>query len=298
MKIDAQFQEFLWSLLICVATVMFVWAMQTEEDDLEGDSFRAMAGKKKAQRGLVFRLLYPFILILGDIIAPLPLGQKRALVKKKLVQAGVPGGLTADQFLATYVIGVVVGGLVGAYIDSELATAPMFMIVIGFVGFLYPGMWLDGTIQKRRRRIFRDLPDLLDILRLAVEAGLDMTSAMKVVLERGQDGPLKFELEEIEREISLGRTRQEAFRSFADRLAMTEINSFVLALIQADQLGASVGPILKVQSEMARTRRWQLAETLVNKMPMKMLGPLVTLIFPSSFIILFTPLLIQWMQAK
>ena len=277
--------------------MMFVFAMQVE-DDLEGDAFAAMAGKRKRQRGLVLRLLYPLILILGDVIAPLPLGKRRDEARKKLIQAGVPGGLNVDQFFACYVIGTVIGALVGSYIDLELKTTPMFLIVLGFIGFLYPGMWLSGTIQKRRRKIFRDLPDLLDILRLAVEAGLDMSSAMKVVLERGQDGPLKFELEEIEREISLGRTRQEAFRSFADRLAMTEIKSFVLALIQADQLGASVGPILKVQSEMARTRRWQLAEALVNKMPMKMLGPLVTLIFPSSFIILFTPLLIQWMQAK
>jgi tight adherence protein C len=79
---------------------------------------------------------------------------------------------------------------------------------------------------------------------------------------------------------------------------MTEINAFVLALLQAEQLGASVGPVLKAQGEMARTRRWQLAEVLVNKMPMKMLGPLVVFIFPSSFIILFTPLLIQWFNSK
>ena len=277
---------------------MFVWAMQESDDLLADDSYQAIAGRRKERRGIFLKIFFPLIVTLGEVMAVLPIAKRREIAKKKLIQAGIPGGLSVDQFLATYVIGTGVGGLVGAYIDSELATSPMFLIVLGFVGFLYPGMYVNGTIQKRRRRIFRDLPDLLDILRLAVEAGLDMTSAMKVVLERGQQGPLRDELEEIEREISLGRTRQEAFRSFADRLAMTEINSFVLALIQADQLGASVGPILRVQSEMARTRRWQLAEALVNKMPMKMLGPLVTLIFPSSFIILFTPLLIQWMQAK
>lgn len=277
---------------------MFVWAMQEDDELIPGDSYQSIAGRRKKNRGIFLKIFYPLIAILGDFFSAMPLGRRRENLKKKLIQAGIPGGLTVDQYFATYVVATAIGFLVGTYIDSELATAPMFLIVLGFVGFLYPGMWLNGTIQKRRRRIFRDLPDLLDILRLAVEAGLDMTSAMKVVLERGQEGPLRQELEEIEREISLGRTRQEAFRSFADRLAMTEINSFVLALIQADQLGASVGPILRVQSEMARTRRWQLAEALVNKMPMKMLGPLVTLIFPSSFIILFTPLLIQWMQAK
>lgn len=296
MKIDVQFQQFLWSLLVCVATIMFVFAMLADEST--DDALDAIAGKRKKNRSLFLRIFFPLILVLSEFISLLPLGARRESLKKKLIQAGVPGGLNVDQFYATYVISTVLGVLVGFYIDAETNLAPMLTVVLGFIGFLYPGMWLNGLIQKRRRRIFRDLPDLLDILRLAVEAGLDMNSAMKVVLERGQEGPLRDELEEIEREMSLGRTRSEAFRSFAERLGMTEINSFVLALIQADQLGASVGPILKVQSEMARTRRWQLAETLVNKMPMKMLGPLVTLIFPSSFIILFTPLLIQWMQAK
>ena len=90
--------------------------------------------------------------------------------------------------------------------------------------------------------------------------------------------------------------RQEALREFAERISMSEINAFVLALIQADQLGASIAPVLRAQSEMARKRRWQLAEELVNKLPMKMLGPLVVFIFPASFIILFTPLLIQYLQ--
>jgi len=130
-----------------------------------------------------------------------------------------------------------------------------------------------------------------------VDAGLDLSSALRVVCEQGKKGPLLDEFEDVEREISLGRTRKEALRNFADRVAMTEINSFVVALIQADQLGASIGPILKIQGEIARTRRWQLAETLVNKMPMKMLGPLVVFIFPASFINLFTPLVIQWMQS-
>lgn len=145
--------------------------------------------------------------------------------------------------------------------------------------------------------MFRDLPDTLDMLRLAVDAGLDLNSALKVVVEKGRRGPLLDEFDRIERDITLGRTRKEAFRSFADRAQMTEISSFVLALIQADQLGASIGPVLKVQADVARARRWQLAEVIVNKMPIKLLGPLVTLIFPASFIILFTPLVIQYFQS-
>lgn len=90
---------------------------------------------------------------------------------------------------------------------------------------------------------------MLDILRLSTDAGLDLNSAMTVVVEKSRPGPLLDELEQVEREISLGRTRKEAFRNFADRLAMTEINAFVLALTQAEQLGASVGPVLKTTEQ-------------------------------------------------
>ena len=187
--------------------------------------------------------------------------------------------------------------MAGLFLDDGLGSFPFVTVLFFGLGIFYPDIWLSGFIQKRRRRIFRDLPDMLDMLRLAIEAGLDFGSAMKVVVEKGRKGPLLEELEKVERDMSLGRTRAESFRGFADRLQMTEINAFVLALIQADQLGASIAPILKVQSEVGRQRRWQVAEVIVNKLPMKMLGPLITFIFPASFIILFTPLAIQYMQS-
>src|SRR5262245_36287232 len=107
---------------------MFVFAMQ-EEDDLGGGSYQAIAGRQKKKRGLFLRIFFPLIVMIGDFISVMPLGQRREIAKKRLVQAGVPGGLSVDQFFACYVIGTVLGFVVGAYIDSELATAPMFMIV-------------------------------------------------------------------------------------------------------------------------------------------------------------------------
>ena len=184
------------------------------------------------------------------------------------------------------------------FFDSELDLSPIFTVLLSMVGFVYPDIWLTEAIQKRRRKIFRDLPDILDVLRLATDAGFDLTSALTAVIEQGRKGPLLDELELVEREVQLGRPRHEAFKRFAERLDMPEINSFVIALNQADRLGASIGPVLRAQSEMSRSRRWQLAEALVNKIPMKMLMPLVIFIFPSSFVILFTPLLIRWMQGE
>lgn len=244
------------------------------------------------------RIFGTLIVSMGQVISCLPLGAGRARLQKKLVQAGSPGGLSVDEFHAARIVAIGLISLAGLFMDTQLGCAPFITLAFVGLGFVYPDIWLKGLIEWRKRRVFRDLPDTLDLLRLAVDAGMDLSSAMTVVVEKGRKGPLLDELEKVDRDMALGRTRKEALRSFADRLAMSEINSFVLALIQADQLGASIGPILKVQSEMARTRRWQLAEALVNKMPMKMLGPLVMFIFPASFIILFTPLLIQYMQSE
>lgn len=289
------------TLSLCFALAITLLFVSTSANGAyeDGDALGlGGSGSNRKSRSILFKLFGGLIFALGEVLSTLPMGKFRENLKKKLIQAGNPAGLSADQFNATRAIAIVFAVMAGLFIDGEISTTPVITLGLATLGIVYPDIWLSGVIQKRRRRIFRDLPDTLDSLRLAVDAGLDLSSAVKVVVEQGKKGPLLDELEKVERDMALGLTRREALRNFADRLGMTEINSFVLALIQADQLGASIGPILKIQSEVARTRRWQLAETLVNKMPMKMLGPLVIFIFPSSFIILFTPLLIQWMQAE
>lgn len=255
------------------------------------------ANQRRLSGSVLLRIFAPAIISLAQLMAVLPMAKQRAKLQKSLLQAGQPGGVSVDEFNATRVLTALFLLLAGLFLDSELGLTPVCSMGLTALGIFYPDIWLSGKIQKRRRRMFRDLPDTLDMLRLAVDAGLDLNSALKVVVEKGRRGPLLDEFDKIERDITLGRTRKEAFRSFADRAQMTEISSFVLALIQADQLGASIGPVLKVQADVARARRWQLAEVIVNKMPIKLLGPLVTLIFPASFIILFTPLVIQYFQS-
>ena len=247
---------------------------------------------------ILLRLFGGTIRALGELFSLLPIENARRKTETRLLQAGTPGGFSADQYFGTRVIAAVVATLIGMYFDFEFGFSLAFTILFFILGSVYPDIWLSGVVEKRQRRIFRDLPDALDTLRLAVDAGLDLGSALHVVVAQGRQGPLVSELKLVDREMAVGVTRRDALSNMATRIGMTDINAFVIALNQADQLGASIGPLLKVQAETARTRRWQLAETLVNKMPMKMLGPLVLLVFPSSFIILFTPLIIQYMQAN
>ncbi|MBP9837590.1 MAG: type II secretion system F family protein [Proteobacteria bacterium] len=285
------------SLVLALSALSIFNIFQQQQEELrERESL--LSKKESRKQSPLLNVVRPLITFFSSFCSLLPLEKSRERLKVKLTQAGNPASLSPDEFYATKILSFVVGLLVGWLFDDSLETTPGIMLGLAVLGFVYPVLWLNGEILKRRQRIFRDLPDMLDILRLASEAGLDFNSSMKIVVEKGREGPLLAELEQVEKEIALGRTRMEAFRRFADRIAMTEISGFVIALFQAEQLGASIGPVLKVQSEMARTKRWQLAEALVNKLPMKMLGPLVVFIFPSSFIILFTPLLIQWFQSK
>lgn len=283
----------LFGALAAVLTVLL-----TPEEDITADGGGEAWRKTPKRRSVLLKIFYPLIKALAELMTLLPVSGNLARREKLLIKAGHPGALTAAEFNATRIIAIVFAAAAGWFIDGETGLTPVITLLLTVVGFVYPDIWLNDAIAKRRRRIFRDLPDILDTLRLSVDAGFDLSSALAVVVERGRKGPLLDELELVSREVSLGRTRREAFKNFADRIAMAEINAFVLALNQADQLGASIGPVLKAQSDMARTRRWQVAETIVNKLPMKMLAPLVIFIFPSSFIILFTPLLIQWMQSK
>lgn len=279
--------------------VIYFWSLIDKRYAVEGVSEfddGARAQGRFAEAHWFLRYFGWLVEILAEFIALLPIEKRREKRRQKLIRAGSPGDLNADEFEATRIVAAVLLFLAGMFMDNELDMAPVLAVSFGLLGLIYPDIWLDGYISMRRRTIFRDLPDLLDILRLAMDAGLDFGSSMAVVVEKGRDGPLRREMEKIERDMALGRTRQEALRDFAERVAMSEINAFVLALIQADQLGASISPILATQSQMARKRRWQLAEELVNKLPMKMLGPLVVFIFPASFVILFTPLLIQYLQ--
>ncbi len=299
--------QFSYNLLIQLALaalfsigLLMLYAFFQEEGTSRFEKFTDLASKKDKdqKKSIILKIFLPLIIALGSIISTFPLGKSRAQAETTLIRAGRPGGLNADEYFASQIISLIVAVFIGMFFDSELDLSPVLTLAFAALGFIYPQIWLKGLILKRKQRIFRDLPDTLDLLRLATDAGMDLNSAMQVVVERGRAGPLLSELEEVEREISLGKTRRDAFRAFSDRIAMTEINTFVMALIQAEQLGSSIGPVLKAQSEMARTKRWQLAEAVVNKLPMKMLGPLVVFIFPSSFIVLFTPLLIQWFQSK
>ncbi|NMB26389.1 MAG: type II secretion system F family protein [Firmicutes bacterium] len=220
-----------------------------------------------------------------------PVGWSNSL-RHKLVLAGNPGGLETGQFLVIYILVICVFTF-GAFILTVGADQQILFAGIGLgLGLLLPDMWLKQRIQARQKAILKTLPSFLDLLTVSVEAGLGFDAALSKVTSREQ-GPLVEEFQRVLQEIRMGKARRDALRDLGGRTEVKELSSFLSALIQADQLGVSVGNVLRVQAQQMRRSRRQRAEEAAMKAPIKMLFPLVLFIFPSLFIVLLGPAVIQ-----
>jgi tight adherence protein C len=217
----------------------------------------------------------------------------RIWAERKLRAAAHPQGVTADEFLGMIALGAVVATFFGIVVNTRLGFGPIILVFSG-MGAYTPILWLRGQINRRQDDIRRGLPYALDLLTLSVEAGLDFTQALARIVQKLGPTPLALELGGALRDIQLGRTRAQALRELSRRVDLSELNSIVSSLIQADELGSSLGPILRVQSEQLRQRRSQDAEKKAMEAPVKILFPLVLFIFPTIFIIIFGPIAIKY----
>ncbi len=218
-------------------------------------------------------------------------------------KAGNPNRLTPDRLFAIQIASAI--GLFLFYIIflcwglEVLNFNIVFGLLFLIVGFFFPTLiWLKDLIDKRTNAILRELPNVIDLLTLCVEAGLDFGAAIRKIIEKGRDSPLRDEFIILEKEINMGMSRVEALRNMSKRNDIDELNSFLVALIQAVKMGTSLAPILRSQSEQIRIKRSQRAEKLAAEAPVKMLAPLIICIFPTVFIILFVPIIMQIMGMK
>lgn len=170
----------------------------------------------------------------------------------------------------------------------EKSTAVLYTIGAAVLGYFFPTMYLKSKITRRQQAILRALPDALDLLVICVEAGLGFDAAMGKVYEKW-DNDLAVAFGRVLREIQLGKLRREAMRDMANRMDVPDVTSFVAAIIQADQLGVSMSKILRVQSDQMRVKRRQRAQEKAHQAPVKMMLPMVFLIFPSLWIVLLGP---------
>jgi tight adherence protein C len=218
-------------------------------------------------------------------------------IATRLLAAGLSSRITATQFLALKAA-LSLGGLFfmilfGAVI-SPVAVFLLAPLGAAF-GFLFPDTFLTLKIRARREAIRAQLPDALDLLAVSVEAGLGFDGAVTKLTEH-MSGPLVDEFALTLGEIRIGESRHEALKKFTERVPTPEVAAFVRSIIQADQLGISLGRILRVQGADSRLRRQAAAEEKAMKAPIKMLFPTVLFIFPAMFLVILGPALINLMH--
>jgi tight adherence protein C len=209
-----------------------------------------------------------------------------------IARLGAAGGLTAATFLLTF---IAPSDSMFAF-SSGPAKAMLMAVGAGVFGFFLPTLLLKSRITRRQDLITKAMPDALDLLTVCVEAGLGFDQAMSKVCEKWEN-ELSMAFERVINEIRLGKLRREALRDMSDRMDVADMTSFVAAIIQADQLGVSIGKVLRIQSEQMRIKRRQRAEKKAHEAPVKMLIPMVFLIFPSIYIVLLGPSVIQIMKS-
>ena len=182
--------------------------------------------------------------------------------------------------------GLILGLLLAS--SSSAQTGLMAVLLFTIVGFFGPSYWVTLKGRRRQDAVSADLPDALDLLAVSVEAGLGFDGAIQKLTEH-MEGPLIDEFELALGEMRVGESRSEALKRMAERVPAQEMASFVRAIVQADQLGISLGRLLRVQATDARLKRQAAAEEKAMKAPIKMLFPLVMFIFPAMFIVILGP---------
>lgn len=243
---------------------------------------------------LTERVLVPFARAVGEFAERFTPQKAFEQTRHKLALAGNPRGLDptifwASRFIATFVVaGLLLLVFTFGSVDWTWGRKLMILGIFSLIGFFTPQLLLQSRINSRQDEIRKAMPDALDLLTICVQAGLGFDAAMKKVAEKWDD-ELADEFDKVLREIRLGKVRREALRNMSDRIGISEMTSFVAAIIQSEQLGVSMAKVLRIQSDQMRTKRRQIAEEKAQQAPVKMLFPMALLIFPSLLIILLGP---------
>lgn len=214
-------------------------------------------------------------------------------IKYKLDAARV--NLTPQQFVAMKLALIQLAGAVAFFFISK--SNPMVLAGGIFAGYIIPDIWLSRKAAQRRYSIARVLPETVDLLGLCVEAGLDFTTAVKWIIEKKVfSNPMIEELTLVLEEIKWGKPRSQALKDMARRLNISEVSSFVQALVQAERMGTPVSETFANISEDTRLQRYRRGERYALQAPIKILIPLIFCILPVIGIIIGGPILLQFMK--
>ena len=251
-----------------------------------------MSGRNVAARqDLDFgdRVVTPSLQRLVALARRLSPGGVARRIQHHLDLAGNPVGSSVERVFAHKGIGLLVGASLGALFGSGSAVGLLlWCCLLAAAGFFVPDLLIYNRGLKRQQLVQNTLPDALDMLTVSVEAGLGFDAALSQVT-KNTDGPLAGEFFRVLQEMQIGRSRAAAFRSMIDRTTVADLRSFVSAIVQADTLGIPIASVLREQSKEMRLKRRQRAEEKAQKIPIKILFPMIFFIFPALFVVIIGP---------
>lgn len=309
----------MWGLLLFIGLVIIIAAAlviigirnpQTADnqklferlDDYSKSGVQIDLEKLEMAQPFTERVIYPVARKLGEIAVRFTPQNWLKNISRKLELSGSSSKMDPTLFLALqFASGIGFGLLLFIILrivgkDMPTGRILLFVAAITLVGFFFPQYSLSKSITRRQKNIRKAMPDALDLLTICVEAGLGFEAAMAKVAEKWTN-ELSLAFTRVIKEIQLGKLRREALHDMQDNIGLSEMTSFVAAVIQSEQLGVSMAKVLRIQADQMRIRRRQLAEEEAHKAPIKMLIPMAFLIFPSLLIVLLTPAVMRIMDS-
>lgn len=277
--------------LTLFSVTYIVYQLLPDKHQLQALRRTADSMAARGEKPAIFNIFRMPLAILLPFAAGKGSERYRKRKKEHLERAGLEQSLMVDEIIAMKIWLAVV-----LFLAVLVYPIPMiFKLFIGLFGFVFPDLWLYDRAKARRIQIIKQLPFTLDLLVLLVEAGLDFTAAIAQTVEKMTPGPLRDEFDRLLKDSRLGASRVEALKSMADRVRLKEITTLTTALIQASELGSSIGRTLRQQSEIMRAYRFQEAERQGGAASQKMLVPMVLFILPAVFIIILGPSVVRFL---
>jgi tight adherence protein C len=281
-------------------------------DEDEVDELLAEKKQEEMEQSLVSRVLAPIIKNLGRNFRNSAKGAAGAQVRDMLEQAGHPLGMHYPEFLGLKMFCLVffigIGVLTSFFAAPMLATLAqvsdaqsqiilqgLWCIIFAYIGFSGPTFWLRKFVNKRIKLIRKSMADVVDLIVLAIEAGLGFDQAVGQAVQK-TDGPLSEELGRVLDEIRVGKPQGEAFRDMSKRVRMSELTLLVAAIDQATRMGTGLASALRLQATEIREKRMAYIREQAGKLPVKMMLPLVFCIFPALFVVILGPAGIKIME--
>ena len=275
-------------------------AMVQQRLSVYGGEKPATLEEMELQRPFSERFLRPAIERLGSLLSRSTPQKARQNLMNRLDLAGRPGNLTPEDFAAVRIVAAAVMAAIGLLLGLLLAN-PVYLIVSlaagAILGYYLPVLWLKQKVDARRSEIQKGLPDAMDLLVIAVDAGLGFDAALARVTDKYRNA-LSDEFAKVLREVSLGRPRLEAMDEMGRSSGVEDLHNFIQAIIQSEQFGTGIGKILRIQADEMRRKRRQRAQEKAAQATLKMMLPMVGCIFPTLWIVLLGPAVLILMAPR